>query len=152
MKPVNNLKNYSNHPASSVSQFHKNQNLARSSSLNSQESSNELSVAENSECKVIGRLPFKIKLKELQALYLSQESKKYPKAVVKAFLKAMAMISAANCEQDIYNFKSLKFHRLNRNCKQEYALSLTGNWRLITKFEETEGIKYLLILKIEDYH
>lgn len=151
MQQVKNETNNSKHPASAAFNFsyEKSVNSSHGSSYQTSVSNN---LTGNTTSDQSGRLLFKFKSKELEAVYIHQESKNYPKAVVKGFLKAIWMISAAKNEQDLYTFKSLKFHKLNRNCKQEYALSLTGNWRLITKFEEEGGIKYLSILKIEDYH
>jgi plasmid maintenance system killer protein len=96
---------------------------------------------------------FQFKTKDMEALYATGKgSHKYPEAVVKGFFKAMQKIAAARHEQDLYNLRSLKFHQLSGNRESEYAVWLTGNWRLILKIEEEAESKYLSILRIEDYH
>ncbi len=96
---------------------------------------------------------FRFKKKDLEALYTTGKgTNKYPEAVVKGFYKVMQMIAAANHELDLYNFRSLKFHKLSLDRENEYAPWITGNWRLIVTIEEDKTGRYLLIHQIEDYH
>lgn len=42
-------------------------------------------------------------------------------------------LKSAKSFEDLYKIPSLKFHPLTGNRKGEYAISLTGYWRLIIK-------------------
>jgi plasmid maintenance system killer protein len=113
-----------------------------------QESSPQVENCETTSGNLKG---FHFKSKDLENLYRFRKGQQhYPEAVVKKFLKALEMIASAKSGQDLYNLRSLKFHKLKGSA--EHSIWLTGNWRLITEFEEAEGGRHLLILRIEDYH
>lgn len=46
------------------------------------------------------------------------------------------------------NLPGLKFHKLTGNLKGFYAVSISGNWRLIFKFDGHDAI----LLDYQDYH
>ncbi|MBK1986928.1 type II toxin-antitoxin system RelE/ParE family toxin [Sphaerospermopsis aphanizomenoides BCCUSP55] len=154
MKQVDNQtnSNYSNHPASSVSRSRKSKKRSSGSRYKFVYSSQQTETAAKSLDFCLEGIPFKLS-KDLELLYKSKkEARRYPKAVVRAFFKVLRMISGNSSDQKSPSFKNLKFHKLERNCKQEYALWLTANQRLITQFKTIGGVKYLVIIKIEDYH
>lgn len=153
MKKGNNQTNYSTHPASSASRSCKKQKLSNSSTSDLVQSfQQDKNSTKSLEFQLEGT-PIQIKNKGLKVLIDTKKgTKHYPKSVVNAFFKVIHMISGCYSDQNQRSFKNLKFHKLQRNCKQEYALWLTANWRLIAKFENIGGIKYLVILNIEDYH
>lgn len=98
-----------------------------------------------------GLLQFKCK--KLRKMYETGEgTHKYPEGVVNSFFEVTQLLNMANNEQDLYNFRSLGFHRLDFNRQGQYAVWLTGNWRLTMNIEEDAESKYLLILEIVDYH
>jgi plasmid maintenance system killer protein len=153
MNKEKNQTNYSKQPASSASRSTKIQKHFSRSRSDSDKSSQKTENSTKSVGIQLEGIPIKFKSKNLEVLYKKKKgTKRYPKSVVNGFFKAMDMISGNTSDPNQLSFKNLKFHRLERNCQQDYALWLTGNWRLITQFEEIEGTKYLLILKIEDYH
>lgn len=150
---ANKQTNYSTHPASSASRFRKKQKPSSSSTSDLAQSSQQDENSTKSPGFQLEGTPIKIKDKGLKVLHTTKKgAKRYPKSVVNAFFKAMDMILDRSSDKNQRGFKNLKFHKLERNCKQEYALWLTANWRLIAKFENIGGIKYLVILNIEDYH
>jgi len=94
---------------------------------------------------------FQFQSKALRNLYeFGEGQRRYPVGIVKRFLKAMQMIASAKSGQDLYSFRSFRFHKLKG--AEEYSLWLTANWRLISRFVETENGCFLQILRIEDYH
>lgn len=152
MKKANKQTNYSTHPASSASRSRKKQKPSSSSTCDLAQSFQQDESSTKSSRSLFEGIPIMIIDKGLKDLSQNKEIKGYPKSVVKAFLKALDMLSGRCSAENQGSFKNLKFHKLQRNCKQEYALWLTANWRLIAKFENRGGVKYLVILGIEDYH
>ena len=51
---------------------------------------------------------------------------------------------------DLYKFRFLAFHALHQNRRGQFALRLTGSWRLIV--EPTESNRGLMVVSVEDYH
>lgn len=127
---MSNSTDYSNHPVSTRSSF-----------------SNDLQIESNWG-------GFYFESSHLEELYTTAQNGErfYSKAVVKAFFKQMAFIRSVTSEQDLYGIRSLRFHRLEGDRSNEYSVRLTGNWRLITRFDDEDSIRYLVVLRIEDYH
>ncbi|MBX9256486.1 type II toxin-antitoxin system RelE/ParE family toxin [Desmonostoc muscorum CCALA 125] len=92
--------------------------------------------------------------KKLQKIYETGEgSHKYTVAVVENFFEKMQILEMVSNKLDLYQYKNLGFHKLEEGKRKgQYAVWLTGNWRLIMKIEEDEVSKYLLIIEIVDYH
>jgi plasmid maintenance system killer protein len=64
------------------------------------------------------------------------------------FFEVMAIIEAAESEQDLYANKGLRFEKLSgqRGKKDQRSLRLNKQWRLIVILETDEDGKYVLIL------
>jgi plasmid maintenance system killer protein len=92
--------------------------------------------------------------KKLQKMYETGEgSHKYSEAVVENFFEKTQILETVSGEQDLYQHKNLGFHRLKKGQRKgQYAVWLTGNWRLIVEIKESQQSKYLLIVEIVDYH
>ncbi|MEA5513326.1 type II toxin-antitoxin system RelE/ParE family toxin [Nodularia sp. UHCC 0506] len=92
--------------------------------------------------------------KKDQRMYETGEgSHKYTVPVYENFLEKMQILEIVINAQDLYNYRSLGFHKLKKGTRKgQYAVWLTGNWRLIVKIQEDEISKYLLIIEIIDYH
>ena len=97
---------------------------------------------------------FEFKKKKIELLYTEEKNAhKYP-GVVDDFFEVMAIIEAAEGEQDLYANKGLRFEKLSekRGKKNQRSLRLNKQWRLIVVIEKDEEGKYILIIDIEDYH
>lgn len=94
--------------------------------------------------------------KKLQKLYEKEEgSHKYPEAVVENYFEKLQILAMLSHRSELYSnkFRHLGFHKLKEGKRKgQYAIWLTGNWRLILKIEEDELSEYPLILEIVDYH
>lgn len=95
--------------------------------------------------------------KKLQKLYTDEAgAERYPPEVVDAFFGKMAIIVAANHENDLRALKSLHFEKLKgeRGNLGHYSLRLNKQYRLTFTIEidRDGGGKLLCILDIEDYH
>ena len=71
--------------------------------------------------------------KKLEKQYLSHKeaSRVYGQQIAKKYIMRINMIKAAKCFDDLYAISTLKFHPLEGNRKGEYAITLTGFYRLI---------------------
>ncbi len=71
--------------------------------------------------------------KKLEKQYLSHKEaqKAYGQQVAKKYIMRINIIKAAKCFDDLYAIPTLKFHPLEGNRKGEYAITLTGFYRLI---------------------
>jgi proteic killer suppression protein len=98
---------------------------------------------------------FEFKKSKLEALYTEEKNvQKYPVEVIDNFFEVMAIIEAIESERELYNFKGLRFEKLQgkRGKKGEYSLRLNRQWRLIIILEKDSEGKFILIIDIEDYH
>ena len=71
-----------------------------------------------------------IKNKELQKLYETGKSKKYPlpKNIIEQFFYCMQVLADAETIYDIWKDKSLNFEKLNGTCS--YSMRLNNKYRL----------------------
>ena len=94
----------------------------------------------------------RFKTSRIQRLYCEEHgSERYGEAVVKAFFEAVAVLSAARDERDIYALKGFRFEKLRGTRFGQHSIRLNRQWRLVFEVRRDEG-KYLLIIDIEDYH
>jgi proteic killer suppression protein len=98
---------------------------------------------------------FKFQSKKLQLLYTEEKNaRKYPASVVDNFFEIMAIIEAVSSEQDLYQFKGLRYEKLQgqRGQQGQHSLRLDRQWRLIITLEKDADGKFILVIDIEDYH
>lgn len=85
--------------------------------------------------------------KGLAALYHDDQTKGVKQSLVKRLRQIIALLATAGTVEDM-NLPGLKFHQLKGNLAGFYAVSVSGNWRVIFRFEEGQAIEVDLI----DYH
>ena len=84
---------------------------------------------------------FKTKRLEKQYMSINEAIKVYGQQVAKKYIMRINILQSANSFEDLYSIPMLKFHPLTGNRKGEYAISLTGYYRLIiTKNGDTFDI------------
>jgi len=78
-------------------------------------------------------LEIRFKTKKLEKQYLSSNEaiKAYGVQVAKKYIMRINILKSAKSFEDLYSMPSLKFHPLTGNRQGEYAISLTGYYRLI---------------------
>jgi len=78
-------------------------------------------------------LEIRFRTKKLEKQYLSHKeaSRVYGQQIAKKYIMRINMIKAAKCFDELYAIPTLKFHPLEGNRKGEYAITLTGFYRLI---------------------
>ena len=85
--------------------------------------------------------------KGLEALYQDDQTKGVSQALVKRLRQILALLDSAKVVEDM-NLPGLKLHILKGNLKGYYAVSVSGNWRIIFQFAEGQARHVDLI----DYH
>ncbi len=88
-----------------------------------------------------------IRHKGLAALYYDDEAKGVQQSLVKRLRYVLALLATAYTAEDM-NVPGLKFHQLRGDMTGFYAVSVSGNWRVIFRFEDDQATDVDLI----DYH
>jgi len=88
-----------------------------------------------------------IRHKGLAALYYDDQTKGVNQFLVKRLRYVLALLETAFTVEDM-NLPGLKFHHLKGGLAGFYAVSVSGNWRVIFRFEDGEATDVDLI----DYH
>lgn len=75
----------------------------------------------------------KFKTNKLQKQYQNHKEaiKAYGLQIAKKYINRIDILKSAKSFDDLYKIPQLKFHPLSGNRKGEFAISLTGYWRLI---------------------
>jgi proteic killer suppression protein len=78
-------------------------------------------------------LEIKFKTNKLQKQYENYKiaEKTYGQVVAKKYIQRVNILKSANSFEDLYKIPQLKFHPLKENRSGEFAMSLTGFYRLI---------------------
>ena len=93
-------------------------------------------------------MEIRFKTKKLEKQYISSNEaiKAYGLQVAKKYITRINILQSANSFEDLYSMPTLKFHPLTGDRKGEYAISLTGYYRLII----TQDGETFDIAKIEE--
>ncbi len=93
---------------------------------------------------------FKTKKLEKQHLKYKEAEKAYGLAVAKKYIQRINILKSAKSFDDLYQMQTLRFHPLTGNRKGEYAIKLTGYWRLIITNDGDIDAAKVDIEKIEE--
>lgn len=88
-----------------------------------------------------------IRHKGLAALYYDDQPKGVKQSLVKRLRYILALLATAFIVDDM-NIPGLKLHQLKGDLAGFYAVSVSGNWRVIFRFEDGEATDVDFI----DYH
>ncbi|MHB8067335.1 MAG: type II toxin-antitoxin system RelE/ParE family toxin [Desulfobaccales bacterium] len=88
-----------------------------------------------------------IRHKGLATLYYDDQRKGVKQSLVKRLRYILALLETAFTVEDM-NIPGLKLHQLKGDLAGYYAVSVSGNWRVIFRFEDGEATDIDLI----DYH
>lgn len=90
--------------------------------------------------------------KELEVLRREGAKSKLPAEVIAAFRKKIQFIEACLTEQDMRNWKSLHYEKLQGDRKHQRSVRLNDKWRLILELDESTAPPTIRGIAIEDYH
>ena len=85
--------------------------------------------------------------KGLAALYYDDQTRGVKQSLVKRLRQILASLATAGTVEDM-NLPGLKFHQLKGDLAGFYAVSVSGNWRVIFRFEDGQASEVNLL----DYH
>jgi toxin HigB-1 len=88
-----------------------------------------------------------IRHKGLSALYHDDQTKGVKQSLVKRLRYILALLDTAYTIEDM-NLPGLELHKLRGDLASFYAVSVSGNWRVIFRFEDGQATEVDLI----DYH
>ncbi len=88
-----------------------------------------------------------IKHKGLAALYYDDRRKGVKQSLVKRLRQILFMLDTAFVAEDM-KAPGLRFHQLAEGLAGYYSVSVSGNWRVIFRFEDNQAMDVDLI----DYH
>jgi proteic killer suppression protein len=88
-----------------------------------------------------------IKHKGLAALYQDDQTKGVKQSQVKRLRQILLLLDTAFVAEDM-NAPGLKFHQLKGDLAAFYAVTVSGNWRVIFRFEDNQALDVDLV----DYH
>jgi toxin HigB-1 len=88
-----------------------------------------------------------IRHKGLASLYYDDQARGVKQSLVKRLRYILALLETAFTVEDM-NLPGLKLHQLKGDLAGFYAVSVSGNWRVIFRFEDGEATDVDLM----DYH
>ncbi len=89
-----------------------------------------------------------IRHRGLKGLYESGEARALPVAMVRKIADILLAIDEAAQPQDVGLFPGWKLHPLKGDRKGFWSVTVTGNWRVIFRFEKGDAFDVDLV----DYH
>lgn len=90
----------------------------------------------------------RIRHKGLQQLYQKGHTGKVPAQLVPRLRRILALLDVATSPDDIDGLPGLHLHALKGQYRNFWAMSVSGNWRVIFRFEAGEPTDVNLV----DYH
>lgn len=88
--------------------------------------------------------------KGLRQLYEEGKAKGLPPVMVDKLRKLLAAIETGSDLGQVGRFPGWKLHPLKGDLKGFWSLTVTGNWRLIFRYDEAAGI--VSEIDLVDYH
>ena len=92
---------------------------------------------------------FSAKRLERASLDFAESSRIFGVPIGRKYIQRVLVLRAAENFSQLFGIQSLKLHSLKGNRAGQYAITLTGNYRLIL---EKAGEDKILIVDVEDYH
>jgi proteic killer suppression protein len=80
---------------------------------------------------------------------LSEATRIFGAPIGRKYLQRLAVLRSVDKFNDLYGHRSLRFHPLKGNRAGQFAMTLTGNYRLVV---ERIGEDAIRIVSVEDYH
>ena len=83
------------------------------------------------------------------SLSLSEATRLFGVPIGRKYIQRLAVLRAADKFAQLYGLRALQLHPLKGNRAGEYAMTLTGNYRLIVERISEDKAR---VLDVEDYH
>jgi toxin HigB-1 len=79
----------------------------------------------------------------------SEASRLFGVSVGQKYIQRLSVLRATDKFNELYGHRSLRLHPLKGNRTRQYAITLTGNYRLVLEKLEEDRVR---IIEVEDYH
>ena len=89
-----------------------------------------------------------IRHKGLKRLFEDGDARALPANLADKLRDMLAAIDTASAVEEIALFPGWRLHRLKGNLAGQWSLTVTGNWRLVFRFENGDAFD----LDLVDYH
>ncbi|MDD4985516.1 MAG: type II toxin-antitoxin system RelE/ParE family toxin [Dehalococcoidales bacterium] len=80
---------------------------------------------------------------------LAEASRLFGVPIGRKYIQRLAILKATDKFTQLFGHRALRLHPLKGNRAGQYAITLTGNFRLIMERVEEDRVR---ILDVEDYH
>ena len=80
---------------------------------------------------------------------LAEASRLFGVPIGRKYIQRLAVLKATNKFNQLFGHRALRLHPLKGNRAGQYAMTLTGNYRLIMEKVQEDRVR---ILDVEDYH
>ncbi len=80
---------------------------------------------------------------------LAEASRLFGVPIGRKYIQRLAVLRATDKFTQLYGHRALRLHPLKGNRAGQYAVTLTGNYRLIIERVEEDRVR---IMDVEDYH
>jgi proteic killer suppression protein len=80
---------------------------------------------------------------------LAEAGRLFGLPIGRKYIQRLAVLRATEKFSQLYSFQALRLHPLKGNRAGQYAIILTGNYRLIMERVEEDRVR---IMDVEDYH
>ena len=80
---------------------------------------------------------------------VSEATRLFGVSIGRKYIQRLAVLKATDTFAQLYGHRALRLHLLRGNRAGKYAMTLTGNYRLIV---ERIGEDKIRVLDVEDYH
>jgi proteic killer suppression protein len=85
----------------------------------------------------------------IASLSFSEATRLFGVAIGRKYIQRLAVLRATDKFSQLYGLKALRLHPLKGNRAGQYAITLTGNYRLIIEKVDEDRVT---IIDVEDYH
>ena len=86
---------------------------------------------------------------EIAGVSLSEASRLFGVPIGRKYIQRLAVLRAVDKFAELYGHRALRLHALKGKRAGQYAITLTGNYRLIIEKIEEDAVR---IINVEDYH
>jgi proteic killer suppression protein len=83
------------------------------------------------------------------SINLSEASRLFGIPIGRKYVQRLAVLRATDKFSQLYGLQALRLHSLKGNKSGQYAITLTGNYRLIIEKIKEDALR---IMSVEDYH
>lgn len=83
------------------------------------------------------------------SISISLASRLFGIPIGRKYIQRLAVLRATEKLEQLYGYQALRLHQLKGNRDGQYAITLTGNFRLILEKVKEDKV---CILEVEDYH